>query len=40
MSKTSAALGVVELILADGETDSEGAEDDVSEYEDNVENKF
>lgn len=27
----------MELILADSETGSEGAEDDVSEYEDNVE---
>lgn len=37
VSKTSSAQRVVELILADGETGSEGAEDDVSEYEDNVE---
>lgn len=37
MSKTSAAQRVVELILADSETGSEGAEDSVSEYEDNVE---
>lgn len=37
MIKTPAAQRVVEVVLADSETGSEGAEDDVSEYEDNVE---